>query len=171
MSESEVNNDDFLEPARIEELEFIKKDFMEKFRKLGKNENLSMKLERDEPEPYFLGADIRIMDWRSKKMRKMMTLYEPMTESIFDFAAYTRGLRYHDDDDNGFVVMCRDSNLNVELIFDLYKKWFVEDISWEEMEEIAEKLNRELKSYKTIVLQIYHGIVGKFRYWFFGRYY
>jgi hypothetical protein len=117
-------------------IKYIRDDFKRRFEELSKQEHLEISNEC--PWPYNLSLeDNYIVRWLSENLARSMTMQETgENETLrFDYVIDKVGVDLEYDD---LFVMTKNTNEKAETIFEIYKLWFVENKSPEEMGETLE---------------------------------
>ena len=120
------------------DMEYIKYDFRLRFRKLATDAGIRVVDDRILKYPLPFSDDTILASWISKDLRKVMRVQESdYDDGTFQFDGFVgkSGLDYEYDD---LCVIAVASNEKAKEIFDLYKLWFIENISPEKMEGILE---------------------------------
>lgn len=81
--------------------------------------------------------------WQSEDLMKVMRLQEMEAGEIlqFDYVIGKSGLDYEYDD---LLIEAMDTNEKAEVIFAIYKLWFIENKSPAEMESLLETYDKQL---------------------------
>jgi hypothetical protein len=127
------------------DMRYIRDDFLKGFKKLARDKQINL-LDEWFPPPF--PEDTIVINWRSEDLKKVMRIQEDDygDDGTFQFNGFVAksGLDYEYDD---LCVIAVASNEKVHDIFDLYRLWFVENVSPKEMEGILEsyfgRLNRD----------------------------
>lgn len=129
------------------DMKSIRNDFKRKFYQLAKQEKIEIINEWKIPIPE---DDTLLLKWKSEDLKKIMTIQEENPDATFkfDYVVDKTGLHFEYD----YILVCtRHSHKQVELILALYKSWFIENKTPEEMEHLLEeyftKLNRHSSEY------------------------
>ena len=124
----------------IDDKVFIRNDFLKKFTKLAIEECTRL-LDRRLP-PLFPEVVV-VANWISEDLKKVMRIQETEDDEVFQFDGFVKktGLDYEYDE---LCVVAVASNGKVRELFELYKLWFIEDISPEGMEGILESYRERL---------------------------
>ena len=127
------------------DMEYIRDDFLKRFRKLARDECIRV-LEQWFPPPF--PEDTIVTNWISEDLKKVMRIQEDDygDDGEFQFGGFVgkAGLDYEYDD---LCVIAVSSNEKVREIFELYKLWFIEDIHPEEMSGILESYSKRLNEF------------------------
>lgn len=81
--------------------------------------------------------------WQSEDLMKVMNLQEADADEIlqFGYAVDKSGLDYEYDD---LFILTMNANEKAEVIFEIYKLWFIEHKSPAEMESLLEAYAKQL---------------------------
>ena len=127
--------------------EYIRKNFQSRFRKLATDKGIRVVDDWVLMYPSPLNDDPVLANWISEGLKKTLRVQEDYydddgTFQLGGFVAKT-GLDYEYDN---VCVIAVSSNEKVREIFELYKLWFIEDISPKEMERVLESYSELFNS-------------------------
>ena len=109
------------------DMEYIRNNFLKEFRKLARDERINI-LDEWFPPPF--PEDTIVTNWISEDLKRVMRIqeddYRDDGDLGFNGFLAKAGLDYEYDD---LCIIAVASNEKVKEIFDLYKLWFIENIS------------------------------------------
>jgi hypothetical protein len=113
----------------------LRSTFKESFYKLVTDNQVTACKEWEAPMPEFVPVLIKLFD---EKTNRILTVEENDTNDVFDFdyAIRKTGMHFEQDD---LLLIYKNALENLPSIFEVYKKWFIEKITTEEMEKILIK--------------------------------
>jgi hypothetical protein len=118
-------------------MEYIRNDFKKKIDKLTKEGDISILNEFFAP-PF--PEDEIITNWVSEDLKKIMRVQEACEEDEFEFDFFT-GKAGENNAYDDLCIVAKSVNEKAGLIYDIYKRWFVENNSpseiIRELEDIA----------------------------------
>ncbi len=120
-------------------MNFIRDNFNKKFKNISNKCNTKI---LNEWIIDLYDFDTQIIKWKSDKINKIMSLQEADEDETLEFgyAVGKAGLNFEYFD---LFIQMKGTNHKVDIIFKLYKLWFIEDKSPEEMESILEEYCKE----------------------------
>jgi hypothetical protein len=120
----------------------IRDDFLRRFETLAQAANLQISNLCPWPHPLPL-EDTLLARWQSEDLMKVMRLQEADADEIlqFGYAIGKSGIDYEYDD---LLIEAMDTNEKAEVIFEIYKLWFIENKSPAEMESLLAPYDKQL---------------------------
>lgn len=86
--------------------------------------------------PEFVPVLIKLFDAQSNRILTVQESSENVATASFDFAIGKTGVYFEQVD---LLLVYKNALENIPSIFEIYKKWFIEKIANQEMEEILTK--------------------------------
>jgi len=123
----------------MNKMEKIRNELKKRINILSENEKIKMLPEWFSP-PF--PSDSILTNWKDENAKRVMRLQEADEDEILEFgyAIGKSGLNYEYDD---LLIYTINSNDKSEVIFNIYKMWFIENKSPKEMEKILEEYEKK----------------------------
>lgn len=145
----------------MKKMDFVRSDFKEKFTMMCHKKNLPV-MDKWFQTPF--QEDDMIENFKSEDLKKRMIIQEASEGNPLHFDAFTDkgGENYEYDD---LYIQAVSVNEKIELIFDLYQKWFIENLAPDRINEILHeymiKLNPKPVYIETELAEILEHLAAK----------
>lgn len=115
-----------------------KKEFLEKFYNIAKVRGIDTSTPQ-RPTPI---NDSLLVSWIDKKQKRVLRVQESEHEKSFKFDSFISKSGMHSEiDDVCIIAKNAESDFQVELVLEIFKKWFLNEIPPEEMEHYLDHQN------------------------------